>query len=114
MEVNMTKQKKEKFLEAAIDIGKLVQEKNNAYGNSFEQAGEFLKLLFPNGIPVSSYTDMLCIVRIFDKLKRIATHKNAYNESPYKDLDGYAILGLVKDTSLELTEEDDTVCKNND
>jgi len=48
----------------ANEIGALVNEKNKAYGNSFEQAEEFLKLLFPNGIPIESYSDMLCIVRI--------------------------------------------------
>ena len=53
----------------ANEIGALVNEKNKAYGNSFEQAEEFLKLLFPNGIPIESYSDMLCIVRIFDKPK---------------------------------------------
>jgi hypothetical protein len=82
---------------AAESIGKLVTEKNKAYGNSFEDAEKFLQLLFPNGIPVESYSDMLCIVRIFDKLKRIATNKDAFGESPYNDIMGYAILGLVKD-----------------
>ena len=88
---------KTEFELAAEEIGKLVSQKNKAYGNSFEEAEQFLKLLFPNGIPIESYSDMLCIVRIFDKLKRIATNKEAFGESPYGDLIGYGILGLVKD-----------------
>lgn len=85
----------------ANEIGALVNEKNAAYGNSFEQAEEFLKLLFPDGIPVESYSDMLCIVRIFDKLKRIATKKDAFGESPYRDLVGYGLLGVAKDLKKE-------------
>jgi hypothetical protein len=81
----------------ANEIGSLVNEKNEAYGNSFEDAEQFLKLLFPAGIPLKSYSDMLCIVRIFDKLKRIATKKDAFGESPYRDLVGYGLLGAAKD-----------------
>lgn len=88
---------KSDFEVAAEEVGKLVTEKNKAYGNSFEDAEHFLKILFPEGIKVENYSDMLCIVRIFDKLKRIATNKDAYNENPYKDLIGYGILGFVKE-----------------
>ena len=86
-----------KYKELAEQIGNLVEQKNTAYGNSFEQAGEFLKLLYPNGIPPEAYGDMLCVVRIFDKLKRIATNKDAFGESPYGDIVGYGLLGLQKD-----------------
>lgn len=61
-----------KYKDLAEKIGELVDNKNKAYGSSFDQAGEFLKLLYPNGIPVEAYTDALCIVRIFDKLKRLS------------------------------------------
>ena len=86
-----------KYKELAEQIGNLVEEKNAAYGNSFDQAGDFLRLLYPNGIPPESYGDMLCVVRIFDKLKRIATRKDAFSESPYGDIIGYGLLGLNKD-----------------
>jgi len=77
-----------------IDVGKLVQEKNTAYGNSFQKAGEFLKLLYPNGVRPDQYTDMLLITRIFDKMMRIATDKDAFGETPFKDITGYGILGV--------------------
>ena len=86
-----------KYKALAEQIGNLVEQKNAAYGNSFDQAGEFLRLLYPNGIPPESYGDMLCVVRIFDKLKRIATKKDAFGESPYGDIVGYGLLGLHKD-----------------
>lgn len=92
-----TPAEKSEFERMAEEIGKTVTEKNKAYGNSFSDAKHFLKLLYPTGVPVESYGDMLCIVRIFDKLKRIATKKDAYGESPFKDLAGYAILGVLND-----------------
>lgn len=93
-----------KYQELANEIGALVDAKNHAYGNSFAQTGEFLKFLYPDGIPVEKYDDMLCIVRIFDKLKRIATKKDAFGESPYKDIVGYALLGTQKDNEKQEIE----------
>lgn len=78
-------------------IGKLLVEKNKAYGSSFSKCGEFLKLLYPDGITPDSYTDVLLLVRMFDKFMRIANDKSAFNESPYQDLAGYAILGIAKE-----------------
>ena len=86
-----------KYRDLGTSIGELVSTKNQAYGDSFAVAGEFLKILWPDGVPVDSYGDMLCIIRIFDKLKRIATDKTWNNESPYKDITGYGLLGLAKD-----------------
>lgn len=100
-----------KYEKLATEIGKLVDEKNAAYGSSFQQAGEFLRLLYPNGIPPEKYGDMLCVVRIFDKLKRIATKKGAFSESPYQDIVGYGLLGTAMDqetmehSSLGIPEE---------
>jgi len=41
------------------------------------------------------YGDLLCLVRMFDKQMRIATQKNAFGESAYRDLCGYALLGTT-------------------
>ena len=38
---------------------------------------------------------MLAVVRIVDKLFRIATDKDAFGESPFKDIAGYGILGVA-------------------
>ena len=75
-------------------VGALVDVKNAAYGSSFDDAGEFLRLLYPNGIQPSQYGDALALVRIFDKMKRIATDRDALGESPYQDIAGYGLLGL--------------------
>jgi hypothetical protein len=76
-------------------IGALVDEKNAAYGDAFGKTGDFLKLLYPDGIRPEQYADALCIVRIFDKLMRIANKKDAFGESPYKDIAGYSLLGAA-------------------
>ncbi len=76
-------------------LGQLVARKNKAYGNSYAQTADFLKIIYPKGITLSQYNDMLTIVRIFDKLARIATDKDAFGESPYRDIAGYGILGTA-------------------
>lgn len=86
-----------KYTSVGLEVGTLVDEKNAAYGDSFTKAAEFLQILYPNGIPVTAYTDALCIVRIFDKLMRLASDKGYNNERPYADIAGYALLGLTKD-----------------
>lgn len=86
-----------KFRIVGEQVGALVEEKNAAYGDSFAKTGEFLRILYPDGIRPDQYGDALCLVRIFDKQMRIATQKGAFGESPYRDIAGYGILGAVKD-----------------
>jgi hypothetical protein len=81
----------------AIEVGGLVAAKQAAYGDSFGKAGQVLQILYPDGVSAEQYGDMLCVVRIIDKLFRIANQKDAFGESPYKDIAGYALLGLVKE-----------------
>ena len=85
------------FQEMAKGIADLVSEKEKAYGSAFDKAGDFLKVLYPNGIKSDQYKDMLCIVRVFDKLMRIATSYEGTEEKKidaYSDMMGYALLGL--------------------
>lgn len=84
----------ESLASLATSLGLLLEEKNKAYGSSFDDTGSFLKLLYPQGIEPDQYGDALALVRIFDKMKRIATNKDAMGESPFQDLAGYGILGL--------------------
>ena len=90
-----------KFETFAAEIGKVVDEKNKAYGNSFAEAGEFLKILYPSGIPLESSNDALTLTRIFDKLKRIATNNDRFGEDPFFDIAGYAILGAYNNKRLK-------------
>ena len=80
------------YEDKGAEIGALVDRKNVAYGDSFRQTDQILKILFPFGVPVEKYKDLLAMTRIIDKLFRIATDKKAFNEDPWKDIAGYAIL----------------------
>lgn len=75
------------------EIGRLVDQKNRAYGSSFHTAGPAFRLLYPTGIRPDQYDDALALVRIFDKMMRIATDRDALGESPFRDLVGYGLLG---------------------
>ena len=79
------------------EIGKLVQEKNEAYGDSFGRACEIFEILYPEGIKPEQYSDALAVTRVVDKLFRLANKKDAFGESPWKDICGYAILGIAND-----------------
>lgn len=84
------------YVEIGKQIGELVETKQAAYGDSFGRSGEVLRQLYPNGIAVDQYDDMLAVVRIIDKLFRICTDRDALGESPYKDIAGYALLGIKR------------------
>jgi len=76
------------------DVGKLVYDKQLAYGDSFGRSGECLRQMFPEGIKPSQYDDLLTIARILDKLFRLANDPSAFDENPYQDIVGYALLGM--------------------
>lgn len=86
-----------KFLNAAVEIGNLVEDKNAAYGDSFQKSQEIIKILYPNGIRTDQYRDVLGIIRVLDKMFRLATNKQAFDESPWTDICGYGLLGSVYD-----------------
>ena len=92
----MSEQNYEKI---GTEIGRLVKEKNDAYGDSFGQSCKILEVLYPQGIPVAQYGDALAIIRVIDKLFRLANDKDAFGESPWRDICGYSILGVANSVS---------------
>ena len=93
-----------KYEEVGSKVGRLVDDKQKAYGNSFGNAHKIIKVLYPDGIKPEQYQDMLTIVRIIDKLFRIATQKNAFGESLYMDIAGYGLLGLAMNQQIRRDE----------
>ena len=85
------------FEKIAAEIGSLVQEKNEAYGDSFGQSSRILEVLYPDGIRPDQFRDALAITRVIDKLFRLANKKDAFGESPWRDICGYAVLGVAND-----------------
>jgi len=90
-----------KYIDVALEAATMVKEKNEAYGAAFGKSGRVLELLYPDGIPVEGYGGMLTIVRIVDKLFRIATDNDALGEDPMRDILGYALLGVVNTERVE-------------
>ena len=84
------------WAKVGIDVGALVAEKKAAYGDSFTRSGRVLRELYPNGISVDQLDDALTIVRILDKLFRIAADRDAFGEDPFRDIVGYGLLSIVK------------------
>lgn len=83
------------YEQVGSEIGKLVSIKQKQYGNSFGKTPEFLKILYPNGITLEQYNDMLALVRDFDKSMRIA-NGNQGNEDAWQDKVGYSLLSVVR------------------
>lgn len=78
------------------EVGRLVATKQAAYGDSFGKSGAVMRALYPDGISTAQVDDALTIVRIVDKLFRIATDRDALGESPYRDIAGYSLLAVAR------------------
>jgi hypothetical protein len=88
--------KREVILEACRNLGELLFKKNQAYGSSFAKSGQILEILFDGEpIPPKMFTQTLLMVRVLDKLSRLAKDADAFGESPWGDIAGYGIIGLI-------------------
>ncbi len=82
---------KEAIRKYAKELGEVVAAKNEQYGNSVVTSARVLEVLYPSGVTTDQYQDLLLVVRILDKLSRIA--HGADTEDPYADIGGYGVLG---------------------
>lgn len=85
-----------KYASIGLEVGQLVETKQESYGDSFGRAGRVMRILYPDGIKPEQMDDALAVTRILDKLFRIANRKDAFGESPYRDIAGYGLLGAVR------------------
>jgi hypothetical protein len=85
------------FTSLGEQIGNLVAQKQEAYGDSYGKSGQVLEVLYPDGVRVDQYPTFLAVTRVIDKLFRVATKKDAFGESPWRDIAGYALLGIASD-----------------
>ena len=79
------------YQEVAIRIATLVEQKQLQYGDSFGNSHKILEILYPEGIQKEDYQNLLTVVRIIDKLFRIANGDQG-NESAWQDITGYGLL----------------------
>lgn len=89
------------YVNKAKEIGELVTQKQMQYGDSFHNAGDVLRKLYPNGIELKDYDNVLVVARIIDKLFRVANGDKG-NESAFADIAGYGILGATKKESVKI------------
>lgn len=92
------------FEELGLKIGKLVDKKQRAYGDSVTKAYKLMQVYlesYDNGngtytIPKSLLKHILLQVRIIDKQNRIFNNPNGdlMDENPYSDTVGYGLLGM--------------------
>jgi len=87
------------WIELATKTAEVVATKNAAYGDSVRNSGKILQILYPDGVSVEQIPAMLVIVRIVDKLSRIANDPNFGGEDPAQDITGYGL--LLQDLFLE-------------
>ncbi len=83
--------------EVGGEIIDLVVEKNNAYGDSYQKSADILRILYPNGVRPDQYEDLLGMARLIDKQFRIANKKDAFGESPWRDICGYGLVASAAD-----------------
>lgn len=83
---------REQWLELAQKTGELVAEKNAAYGDSVRNAAKIMQLLYPRGIAFEQIPAALVVVRVLDKLSRIANDPTFGGEDPALDVTGYGLL----------------------
>jgi hypothetical protein len=93
-----------KYEKIGKKLGQLVDEKNAAYGDSFNRSLEVLNVFFPNGVSPDQYGYLLTMVRVIDKLFRIATRKDAFGENPWSDIAGYSLLEMAKNDQCGKSE----------
>ena len=84
-----------KYEKIGTGLGIMTDNKQLAYGDAITAVEQIMLILYPDGVTIEQYRDMLLMVRIMDKQCRIAKgDKKAFCESPFKDIAGYGLLGV--------------------
>lgn len=78
------------YEEIGAEIGRLVAEKRDSYGDSLSKVEAILKILYPKGIPENQQKWSLLLIRILDKLCRISA---GHFKDSFADVAGYGICG---------------------
>jgi hypothetical protein len=79
----------------AARLGRVVASKDSIYGDATRKAGRLLRLLYPRGMKPCEYGEALLVVRVLDKLCRIANGCGTAGEDAWRDIAGYGLLALV-------------------
>lgn len=85
-----------RYTDLGLQIGELLDHKRTCYGDTFGTVPKILELLYPKGITTAQYPDVLTVVRMLDKLCRIATGNPEDQEDSWQDLAGYSVLMMAR------------------
>ena len=88
------------YAKLGAEIGALVQAKQIAYGDSFSKSGAVMRIFYPNGISPRQMDNALTIVRVIDKIFRVASAPESgdpMGESPWRDICGYSQLATARE-----------------
>lgn len=86
------------FTDKALQLAQLVKDKREAYGDSFGRTEKLFHILYPDGVPTEQFKNALFILRVLDKICRLANNGDSdpMNEDPVVDIAGYALVKLVQ------------------
>lgn len=85
-----------RVIQSSDKIRDLVISKNRAYGDSINAGIGLIRGLYPNGVRPEQYEDFLVVVRVLDKLSRIARGDGTGGEDAWADLTGYGLLRMAQ------------------
>lgn len=83
------------YEELGRQIGALVERKQIEYGDAVSVTADVLKVLYPDGVDVEDFRDLLLVTRVVDKLCRVA-NGNQGEENAWQDIAGYGLLGMAQ------------------
>lgn len=79
-----------------LEVADLVAARNETYGNSIGKSAEILAVIWPDGIPPEAIPWAHYVIRIVDKLNRIAAapEKLEVVRDAFVDIAGYGLCAL--------------------
>lgn len=90
-----TKAKRLRKIGAFVTINTI--DKNRKYGDAARKVTDLLYTLYPDGIQPNQYPNALLLIRLLDKVVRLASYTpermEADDETPWVDVAGYGVLG---------------------
>lgn len=93
------------------DVGSVVNNKQDAYGDSFGRSEDIIRAIYGDeGIKPGQLRSFLTVIRVIDKLVRIANAAGSTDpmgEEPWADIAGYALLELGRARQERLEDKRD-------
>lgn len=96
------------FRKTAYELSSLLVDKDKKYGDAYTKVEQIMEIIYPNGIPIGHYKYALTLVRMLDKVCRVANKVNIDDddEDPMRDIAGYALKFLANRDYEKLKDND--------